>query len=66
MDEDFFGMSEADVVKTAALLADRTDKNSPARTDSPQALFEMVEKGFSLLEKEDGFMSYMDVNGSAE
>jgi hypothetical protein len=62
MDKDFFGMSEADVVKTAALLADRTDKNSPAMADSPQALFKMVEDGFSLLEEEVDFMSYMDVN----
>jgi hypothetical protein len=66
MDKDFFGMSEADVVKTVVLLADRTGKNSPVRADSPQALFKMVENGFSRLEEEADFMSYMDVNGSAK
>jgi hypothetical protein len=62
MAKDFFGMSEADVVKTANLLADRIDKNSPAKADSSQALFEMVEDGFSRLEGEAEFMSYMDVS----
>jgi hypothetical protein len=61
MSKDFFGMSEADIVKTADLLADRTGKNSPARADSPQALFKMVEEGFSHLEREAEFMSYMNV-----
>jgi hypothetical protein len=61
MANDFFGMSYEDVFKAADALAYRADKNSPARANSSQDFFKMVEEGFSHLEEETEFMSYLNV-----
>jgi len=59
--ENFFGMSEGEIIKTADILAGRTDKNSPVLAGTPQELFARVEQGFDSLVQEGGFMSYMDI-----